>query len=67
MITTKIRTLIEIDRGVWSQTKAFATSEGYSLPEALKLLLTEILSKKGYKIPNSSQLVLRKSENNGDN
>lgn len=50
MAIRKIRTLIRVDRVVWSQTKAYASLKGYNLSEALEKLLVEILSQKGYTI-----------------
>ncbi|WP_100182711.1 hypothetical protein [Candidatus Nitrosotenuis aquarius] len=44
-----VRTLIEIDRNVWSQTKAFATLHGINISAALRILLTESLEKNGFK------------------
>jgi len=53
MVGKVVKTLIEIDREIWSQTKAFATARGYTLATTLDLLLTEILSAKGYKMPKT--------------
>lgn len=50
-----IRTLIEIDREIWSQTKAFATSSGINISAALKILLGESLVNKGFKISALSE------------
>lgn len=58
----KLKTLIEIDRQVWSQTKAFATCGGHNLAKALEILLTEILEIKGFTIPSLSN-----SELEGEN
>ena len=52
MVQRKIRTLIEIDRDVWSLTKAFATSKGCNISKALKELLSETLRARGYSIPS---------------
>jgi len=54
MVQRKIRTLIEIDRNVWSLTRAFATSRNYNISDALKELLTEILQEKGFFFQSSS-------------
>lgn len=53
MIQRKIKTLIEIDREVWSQTKAYATSEGCNLSKALEGLISDSLFRKGYRLPNA--------------
>jgi hypothetical protein len=55
MIQRKIKTLIEIDRDVWSLTRAFATSQNYNISDALKELLTEILQEKGFFFPSNSR------------
>ncbi len=57
MVKLTVKTLIEIDRDVWSLTKAFATARGYTVRTALELLLAEILVAKGYKIPTITQAV----------
>ncbi|MCE9653060.1 MAG: hypothetical protein K8Q89_08425 [Nitrosarchaeum sp.] len=56
MIQRKIKTLIEIDRKVWSQTKAFATTEGYNLSKALERLISDSLLQKGYHLPKTRSL-----------
>lgn len=56
MIPRKIKTLIEIDREIWSQTKAYATAEGYNLSKALEELISYALLEKGYHLSNFTSL-----------
>jgi len=46
----KLKTLIEIDREIWSLTRAFATVNNLTLSDTLNLLLDEALTSKGFKL-----------------
>ena len=59
-----VRTLIEIDREVWSQIKAFATIHDLTIKEVMNQLLSESLISKGFKytIPQSSKSKVAKRD-----
>ncbi|HET6457356.1 MAG TPA: hypothetical protein VFG24_00555 [Nitrosopumilaceae archaeon] len=58
-----LKTLIEIDRQIWSQTRAYATANNCTLKVALESLLSEILVSKGYVIRTTkNQLANSKQE-----
>ncbi|MBS3922136.1 MAG: hypothetical protein KGZ37_03180 [Nitrosarchaeum sp.] len=56
---SKLKTLIEIDRNIWAQTKAFSTAKGCNLNIAIESLLNDALSTHGY-------IVHLENKENGD-
>jgi len=52
MVSRRLKTLINIDRELWSQFRAFSISKEFTVTASLELLLYETLKKRGYRIRN---------------